>query len=431
MSNVKDPSLSKKGRSELSWARLNMPALAAIRQRFEKEKPFSGLTIAVALHLEKKTGVLLETLAAGGARVFASSCNPLTTDDSVAAALASAGKGKMEIFAWAGQTGEEYYQCLNTVLDGKPDIVIDDGCDLISLLHGKRKELLPGVKGACEETTTGITRLSAMHKAGKLLLPVFAVNNAYSKFLLDNQFGTAQSTVAAIAQATNKLFAGKTAVIAGYGWCGRGIASRLRAMGANVIAVEIDGTLGPHESGLQRGLSALYDGCRVMDMDSAAPQGDIFVTATGNKNVLDSRHFEKMKDGALLCNAGHFNTEINEPALRAMSAKVEEMKENVAGYHLKSGKTLYLLSEGRLVNLARPSGQGHPIEIMDGSFAIQALCCEAIAKSKKGRLPVGVHDVPKEIDDSVARLLLNSQGIFLQEPTAEQKKYAESYDEGT
>lgn len=427
MSKVKDISLAKKGAAELEWARRNMPVLASIRRRFEKEKPFAGLTISTALHLEKKTGILLETLAAGGAKVFASSCNPLTTDDTVAAALAQG--GKLEAFAWAGQTNEEYYFCLNSVLDAKPDIVIDDGCDLINLLHTKRKEGLAKIKGACEETTTGITRLLAMHKAGKLLFPVFAVNNAYSKFLLDNQFGTAQSTVDAIARATNKLLAGKTVVVAGYGWCGRGIASRMKAMGANVIVVEIDGTLGPHESGLQRGLSALYDGYRVMDMDSAAPQGDLFVTATGNKNVLDSHHFEKMKDGAMLCNAGHFNIEINEPALRKASRKVEELKDNVVGYQLKSGKTIYLLSEGRLVNLARPSGQGHPIEIMDGSFAIQALCCERIAKSAK--MKVGVHDVPKELDDEVARLLLRSQGVSLKEPTEEQKKYAESFEEGT
>lgn len=427
MSKVKDPSLSAAGASELEWARRNMPVLASIRKRLEKEKPFSGMTIGVALHMEKKTGILLETLSAGGAKIFASSCNPLTTDDTVAAALAS--NGKMQVFAWSGQTNDEYYFCLNSVLDGKPDIVIDDGSDLINLLHTKRKGELAKVKGACEETTTGIVRLQAMQKAGKLLIPVFAVNNAYSKFLLDNQFGTAQSTVTAIAQATNKLIAGKTAVIAGYGWCGRGIASRMKAMGANVIVVEIDGTLGPHESGLQRGLSALYDGYRVMNMEEAVPQGDIFVTATGNKDVLDEKHFALMKDGAILCNAGHFNVEINEPSLRKMSKKVESIKDNVAGYQLKSGRTLYLLSEGRLVNLARPSGQGHPIEIMDGSFGVQALCCELLAKGAK--MKAGVHDVPKETDDSVARLILRSQGINLQPPTQEQKKYSESFEEGT
>ncbi len=425
MPKVKDLSLAKKGEAELLWARKNMPVLSSIRRRFEKEKPFSGMAISVALHLEKKTGILLETLAAGGAKISAASCNPLTTDDSVAAALA----GKMEVFAWAGQTKEEYYSCLNFVLDSKPDIVIDDGCDLISLLHTSRKAGLQKIRGACEETTTGINRLLAMHKSGKLLFPVFAVNSAHSKFLLDNQFGTAQSATEAIARATNLLIAGKTVVVAGYGWCGRGIASRMKGMGANVIVVEIDGTLGPHESGLQRGLSALYDGFRVMDITDAAKEGDIFITATGNKNVIGEKHFALMKDGALLANAGHFNVEINEPLLRKMSGKVEQVKENIAGYTLKSGKTLYLLSEGRLVNLARPSGQGHPIEIMDGSFALQALCCELLAKGKK--LPAGVHNVPKETDDDVARLLLSARGIALERPTKEQQQYAESFEEGT
>jgi len=431
MSKIKDASLSKKGALELAWARANMPVLSQIRARFEKEKPFAGLAISVALHMEKKTCVLLETLAAGGARVFASSCNPLTTNDSAAAALAAS--GKVEVFAWANQTSEEYYFCLNSVLDGKPDIVIDDGCDLINLLHTSRKGEMKRIIGACEETTTGINRLLAMQKAGKLIFPVFAVNNAHSKFLLDNQFGTAQSTVDAICRATNCIIAGKTVVVAGYGWCGRGVASRMKGMGANVIVVEVDGTLGPHESGLQRGLSALYDGFRVMPMPEAAKQGDIFITATGNKNVIGKEHFPLLKNGAILSNTGHFNVEIDEPALRAMSKRVFEVKENVMGYEQKDGKIIYLLSEGRLVNLAQPSGQGHPIEIMDGSFAIQALCCELIAKGAKakGKMKAGVHDVPKETDDHVARLLLASKGIRLEKPTSEQLKYAESFEEGT
>lgn len=425
MSKVKDASLAAKGELELEWARRNMPALSQIRARFAKEQPFKGLSIAVALHLEKKTGILLETLAAGGAKVYASSCNPLTTDDAVAAAMAKS----INVFAWAGQTSDEYYSCLNSALDGKPDIVIDDGCDLIGLLHGKRKAELPKIRGACEETTTGINRLRAMQKAGKLLIPVLSVNDAHAKFLLDNQIGTAQSTLDAIARATNNLIAGKTVVIAGYGWCGRGIASRMKGMGANVIVVEIAGTLGLHESGMHRALSALYDGYRVMDMQQAAKEGDIFITATGNKNVLDEQHFKLMKSGAILCNTGHFNVEINEPALRKLSGKVTKMKDNIDAYEMKDGRTLYLLSEGRLVNLARPSGQGHPIEIMDGSFAIQALCCERIAKGKK--MPAGVHNVPKEIDDAVASLLLQSRGIRLEKPTTEQLEYAESFEEGT
>ncbi len=428
MGKVKDISLATEGQKELEWARLNMPVLAKIRADFEKGKPLKGIKVGVALHLEKKTGILLETLAAAGASVSAASCNPLTTDDRVAAALAK--QGTIDVFAWAGQTNEEYYWCLNSVLDSKPNIVIDDGCDLINLLHTKRKELLPGIIGGCEETTTGIVRLWAMHRAGELKFPVFAVNNAHSKFLLDNQFGTAQSTVDAISRCTNKLIAGKTVVIAGYGWCGRGIASRMKGLGANVIVVEIDGTLGPHESGLQRGLQALYDGYRVMDMEHAVKEGDIFITATGNRDIIVSSHFSKMKDGAILCNAGHFNTEINEPELRKMSKETRELKDNLVQYTLKDGRRLYLLSEGRLVNLSRPSGQGHPIEIMDGSFALQALCVSELAKLK-GKLKPGVHNVPKELDDSVARMLLDSQGISLQKPSPGQIKYAEEWKEGT
>ncbi len=432
MSKVKDSSLAKKGADELSWARANMPVLAKIRSRFEKEKPFAGLTISVALHLEKKTGILLETLSAGGAKVYASSCNPMSTNDAAAAALAAA--GKIEVFAWAGQTDEEYYSCLNAVLDAKPSIVIDDGCDLINLLHTSRKKELPKIIGACEETTTGINRLMAMQKAGKLLFPVFAVNNAHSKFLLDNQFGTAQSTVDAISRATNVILAGKTVVVAGYGWCGRGVASRMKGMGANVVIVEVDGTLGPHESGLHRALLAHYEGYRVLSMPEAARIGDIFITATGNKNVIGKEHFPLLKNGAMLCNTGHFDVEIDEKALRASSKSVHAMKENVMAYEQKDGRTIYLLSEGRLVNLAQPSGQGHPIEIMDGSFALQALCCELLAKSSKTggkKMAAGVHSVPVPVDDEVARLLLASKGIALQEPTAEQKKYAESFEEGT
>ena len=432
MSKVKDSSLAKKGADELSWARANMPVLAKIRSRFEKEKPFAGLTISVALHLEKKTGILLETLSAGGAKVYASSCNPMSTNDAAAAALAAA--GKIEVFAWAGQTDEEYYSCLNAVLDAKPNIVIDDGCDLINLLHTSRKKELPKIIGACEETTTGINRLMAMQKAGKLLFPVFAVNNAHSKFLLDNQFGTAQSTVDAISRATNVILAGKTVVVAGYGWCGRGVASRMKGMGASVVIVEVDGTLGPHESGLHRALLAHYEGYRVLSMPEAARIGDIFITATGNKGVIGKEHFPLLKNGAMLCNTGHFDVEIDEPALRTSSKSVHAMKENVMAYEQKDGRTIYLLSEGRLVNLAQPSGQGHPIEIMDGSFALQALCCELLAKSSKTgakKMAAGVHSVPVPVDDEVARLLLASKGIKLQEPTAEQKKYAESFEEGT
>ncbi len=441
MSKVKNPSLAARGRQELSWAESHMPVLAAIREEFKRTQPFKGLRIGIALHLEKKTGILLRTLRDGGAVVYGSSCNPNTTDDSVVAALAEESPSTLQVFAWAGQTTEEYYWCLQQVLDSKPHIVIDDGCDLLMMLHEKRPAQLKEVIGACEETTTGIVRLSAMHKDGKLRLPVFAVNNAYSKFLLDNQFGTAQSAIEAIMKATNTLLAGKIAVVYGYGWCGRGAASRLKGLGAQVGVVEVEGTLGPDESGQNRALCALYDGFRVMNHADAAKVGDIFLTVTGNKHVIRKEHFEQMKDGAILCNAGHFNVEIDEPALRSMSSKVEEVKDNITAYHIQEGKgkngsgskakTLYLLSEGRLVNLARPSGQGHPMEIMDGSFAIQALCCELLAKSKDKKLAPGVMDVPKEVDDATAARILATRGVVLDKPTAEQLAYANEWKEGT
>ncbi len=426
MSKVKNIALAPQGEKELSWARENMPILAGIRKEFEKEKPFKGITISVALHLEKKTGILLETLAAGGAKICASSCNPLSTDDSVAAALSS----RMQVYAWAGQTQEEYYSCLNSVLESKPQIVIDDGCDLTNLIHSKYPSLIPKMLGGCEETTTGIIRLQAMHSDGQLKFPVMSVNNAYSKFLFDNRHGTGQSTLDAIMRITNKLIAGKTCVVIGYGWCGRGIASRLRGMGANVIICEVGATLGKHESGYHRALEALYDGYRVMGLNEAAPLGDIFITATGNKSVIDTPHFEKMKNGAIIANAGHFDNEINIKGLQGLAGKPLQIKDNIEKYELKNGKSLYLLSEGRLVNLARPLGQGHPIEIMDGSFSVQALSAKYLVQNK-GKLKPGVIDVPKEIDDLVARLALESQGIIIPKPSNEQEKYAKSWKGGT
>jgi adenosylhomocysteinase len=426
MSRIKDAKLSKEGREELGWARENMPILAGIRERFEQEKPFEGITIGVCLHLEKKTGVLLETLKKGGAVIAAASCNPLTTDDRVAAALAGEG---MDVYAWAGENEKEYYANINSVLDHKPDLLIDDGCDQIFMVHTKRKELLKRIRGACEETTTGVTRLRAMEREGKLKFPVVAVNDAYSKFLFDNRFGTAQSAIEAIMRATNKLLAGKTVVVIGFGWCGRGICDRLRGLGANVIVVEVCGRLGKEgPAGQHKALEALYSGFRVMNLDDAAGEGDIFITSTGNINVITKRHFAKMKDGAILANAGHFNNEIDINGLESMSAKREKAKENVERFTLKNGKKLYLLSEGRLVNLSRPSGQGHPIEIMDGSFAIQALSLEFISKNK---LPAKVISVPQEIDDKVAELALLANGVRLAKPTGEQERYARSWKEGT
>jgi len=430
MSKVKDPALSKQGQIELDWAQDNMPVLKLIRARFEKEKPLKGLTIGIALHLEKKTGVLLKTLIAGGAKVYGASCNPNTTDDSVAAALADYDKENLHVFAWANQTTDEYYWCIDQVLNSNPDIVIDDGNDLTMRIHEKRPELLNKMIGGCEETTTGIVRLNAMQKDGKLKLPIMDVNDAHSKYLLDNQFGTAQSVVDALIRGLNLLIAGKTVVILGYGWCGKGIASRMRGLGANVVVVEVEGSLGPHEPGQNRALTALYDGYKVLNHSQAAKIGDIFITATGNKNVLRAEHFELMKDGAILCNSGHFNVEINIPALEKLSEKKKLVKENVEKYLLKSSKSILLLSQGRLVNLARPMGQGHPIEIMDGSFAVQALSVEYLVKNKS-KLKPGVIKVPAELDGQVATLLLKSQGIVLDQPTPEQLNYASEWKEGT
>jgi len=427
MSRIKNRKLSNEGKEELGWARENMPILAIIGKKFEKEKPFKGISIGVCLHLEKKTGVLLETLKRGGASIAASSCNPLTTDDRVAAALVDEG---IEVYAWAGENEKEYYENINSVLDHKPQLLIDDGCDQIFMVHTKRKELIGEIKGACEETTTGVTRLHSMERQGKLKFPVVAVNDAYSKFLFDNRFGTAQSTVDGIMRATNKLIAGKTAVVIGFGWCGRGISERLRGLGANVIVVETSGRLGREEgpAGQHKALEALYSGFRVMNLEEAAKEGELFITSTGNINVITKKHFELMKDGAILANAGHFNNEIDIKGLGELSAKKERVKENVERFTFKDGRRLYLLSEGRLVNLARPSGQGHPIEIMDGSFAIQALCLEYIVKNK---LPAKVISVPREIDDRVAELALEAKGIKLSKPSEEQESYARSWKEGT
>ncbi len=425
MSKVKDILLAGEGRKRLDWAKSNMPVLASIRNRFEKEKPLAGLNIGVALHFEKKTGVLIETLAAGGADITISSCNPLTTDDSVAAALSET----MNVYAWTGQTKTEYYNCLNEVIASKPNITIDDGCDLIHLLHTKYTEKLSTVIGSCEETTTGIVRLKAMEKDDVLKVPVMAVNNAYSKHLFDNRYGTGQSVIEGILNATNILIAGKTAVIVGYGWCGRGIADRLKGLGARVIVVEIAGSIAEGPSGYHRALEAMYDGYSVMSMTDAAPLGDLFITATGNKHAISLNHIQHMKDGAMLANSGHFNQEIDVDGLEKIGNK-KDVITNVAQYELGNGRNIIVLADGRLVNLAQPTGQGHPIEIMDGSFGIQALCVEYLAKNGKG-MKAGVHDVPESIDNSVAKIALESQGIQLEAPTEAQKTYSESWEEGT
>ncbi len=422
---IKDATLSKQGEKELEWARSRMPILTEISARFKKEKPFKGLTIGTCLHLEKKTGVLLETLKSGGAKVYSCSCNPLTTDDSVAAALCERG---IDVYAWAGQSNKEYYENINSVLDSEPNALIDDGCDQIFLTHTKRRELLRKIKGGCEETTTGITRLRAMQKEGKLEFPVMAVNNAYSKYLFDNRFGTGQSTLDALMRTTNIILAGKNAVVVGFGWCGRGIADRLRGMGANVTVVEVEDRIRKDEpSGNHKALEALYSGYKVTDMKTAAKTGDVFITATGCKNAIGKEHIKQMKSGVILANAGHFDNEINKEYLKSESKSVKQIKTNIEEFQLGDRK-IYLLAGGRLVNLSQPTGQGHPIEIMDGSFGLQALSLEYLLKND---LSPGVHDVPFEIDNYIAKLALSSNGVKLSKLTAEQLDYISSWEEGT
>ena len=432
MNKVKDMSLVDEGLKELEWAEKNMPVLGAIKKRFEKELPFKDLRISVALHLEKKTGQLIRTLRAGGATIRVASCNPLTTDDRVAAALTTF--DGIEVFAWANQNTEEYYENLNSVLDSKPNLLIDDGADLINIIHFKRPELIEHVIGASEETTTGIIRLIAMEKEKALKFPIMNANGAYSKHLFDNRFGTGQSALNAIMTITNKLIAGKNVVIVGYGWCGRGLAIRARGLGARTIVVEAGDRMPYAEenepSGWHKGLEALYEGFEVMNMEQAAKVGDLFITATGNKNVISAEHIKLMKGGAMLANAGHFNLEIDIPGLEKLAKDINEINENCEEYLLKDGKRIYLLSKGRLVNLARPAGQGHPLEIMDGSFAIQALALEYVAK-KSNELPIKVITIPAELDDYVARMALESHNIQLQSLTDEQREYLTGFKEGT
>lgn len=432
LSKVKEMKLADEGMKELDWAEKNMPILGAIKKRFEKEQPLKGKKVSVALHLEKKTGQLIRTLRVAGATVRVASCNPLTTDDRVAAALTKF--DGIEVFAWANQSTEEYYENLNNVLDSKPNLLIDDGADLINIIHFKRSELVGHIIGASEETTTGIIRLKAMSNEGALKFPIINANGAYSKHLFDNRYGTGQSALNAIMSITNKLIAGKNVVIVGYGWCGRGLAIRARGMGARTIVVEAGDRMPYAEeteaSGWHKGLEALYEGFEVMNMEQAAPIGDLFITATGDKHVIAVEHMQIMKDGAMLANAGHFDLEIDLQGLTKVTKDIKEINLNCEEYLLKNGKKLYILSKGRLVNLARPAGQGHPLEIMDGSFAIQALALEYLAKNE-GNLPIEVINIPAKLDDYVARMALESHNIQLQSLTDEQREYLTGFKEGT
>ena len=412
---VKNIDLAKDGVLLIEWASKHMPALSQIRQRFEKEKPLKGLMIGACLHVTKETAVLVEALKAGGAKVALCGSNPLSTQDEVAAAQAKSG---ISVYAWRGETTEEYYWSLNRVIDQKPMITLDDGADLVGTLHTSRKEALASVKGGTEETTTGVVRLRAMSEKGDLKYPIIAVNDAFTKYLFDNRYGTGQSTIDGILRATNVLLAGKRFVVCGYGWCGRGIASRARGLGANVIVTEVNPL---------RALEAVMDGFQVLPIAEAADNGDIFVTATGNINVIRREHMLKMRDGALLANSGHFNVEVGISDLAGVAVSKRTIRPNLEEYTLKDGRKIFLLAEGRLVNLA--SAEGHPSEVMDMSFSNQALCVEYLAKNPE--MKVGVYSVPKEIDETVANLKLSGMGIRIDEMTEEQKKYVTSWESGT
>jgi adenosylhomocysteinase len=412
---VKDKSLSPQGHLQIEWASKHMPVLNQIKSRFSKEKPLKGLTLGACLHVTKETAVLAETLAAGGAKVVLCGSNPLSTQDDVAAALSDEG---IHVFAWRGQNTEEYYQCIDKVLDYKPTITLDDGADLVGTLHSKRKEQLKTVKGGTEETTTGVVRLRAMEKDNSLKYAIIAVNDAYTKYLFDNRYGTGQSTIDGVIRATNILLAGKTFVVGGYGWCSRGIALRAQGLGANVIVTEVKPL---------RALEAAMNGLRVMPIAEAAALGDLFVTATGDINVIRKEHMKKMKDGAIIANSGHFNVEISLKGLQSLSKSRRTLRPNLEEFTLEDGKRLYLLAEGRLVNLA--AAEGHPSEVMDMSFANQALCAEHIAISE--RMLPKVYAVPCDIDDNIAELKLKSMGVTIDKLTSEQQKYLSTWEMGT
>ena len=411
---VKDISLAPYGLEKIEWAYRNMPVLRAIEAELIDKQPFKGLKISVSVHVEAKTACLARALARGGAEVALTGCNPLSTQDDVAAALASL--DIMHVYAIHGDSEEEYFGRLGKTLSFGPDIVIDDGGDLALLLHSDMKDLAPNIMGGCEETTTGVHRLEILKNQGQLAYPVIAVNDARCKHLFDNRFGTGQSVWTAIMATTNLVVAGKTVVVAGYGMCGRGVAMRAKGLGAKVIVTEIDPV---------KACEALMEGYTVMTMDEAAPLGDFFVTVTGCKDVITEKHFVNMKDGAVCCNAGHFDCEVSIKDLKKIAVSSSELRHNIVGYKLSNGNTICIIAEGRLVNLA--SGDGHPVEIMDMSFALQAQSAMYIA-SQPARLPVDVYQTPEVIDNRVAEILLSTKDIKIDELTEEQKKYISSWD---
>ena len=408
MSFIKDISLAPSGEMKIKWVERNMPVLRGLGEEFAKTKPFAGLKVALSVHMEAKTAYLCRVMEKGGAEMYATGSNPLSTQDDVAAALAGGG---MNVFARYGCSMEEYEENLCRVLEVRPNIIIDDGGDLVHLIHTKYTSLIPDIIGGCEETTTGIHRLKAMDKAGALRFPMVMVNEADCKHMFDNRYGTGQSVWDGIMRTTNLIVAGKYVVVSGYGWCGKGVSLRAKGMGAKVIVTETDPV---------RALEAVMDGYEVMPMSEAAKKGDIFVTVTGCSGVITREHFTSMKDGAILCNAGHFDVEVDMAGLEKLAAEKYDARHNIQGYVLPNGKTLFTIAEGRLVNLA--AGDGHPAEIMDMSFAIQAMSVKYLVDNRNSLVP-GVIPVPGEIDDYVARIKLASMGVGIDTLTQEQKDY--------
>ncbi len=416
--DVKDLKLAPEGKRRIDWAGGDMPVLKLIKERFEKEKPLDGLRLSACLHVTAETANLVDTLKAGGAQVILCASNPLSTQDDVAASLVS--DFKIPVFAITGEDNETYYKHIDAALEQKPNVTIDDGADLVSTLHSTHSNLASEIIGSMEETTTGLIRLRAMEKDGVLKFPVVAVNDAATKHFFDNRYGTGQSTLDGIIRATNMLLAGKTVVVIGYGWCGRGVAMRARGMGSKVVVTEVDPV---------RALEAVMDGYQVMPMEEASKIGDLFCTLTGDKHVIRKEHFAVMKDRAVVCNSGHFNVEIDIDGLNKLTVeKRPEARKFVDGYVMKDGRTIYLLADGRLINLA--AAEGHPACVMDMSFSVQALATEYI-KNNQGTLKNRVYDVPREMDEWIANLKLKSMGISIDTLTEEQEKYLASWDVGT
>ncbi len=413
---IKDIALAEQGALKIRWAESRMPVMMALREKYSREQPLKGMRIAGCLHVTKETAVLVRTLRAAGAQVAWSGCNPLSTQDDIAAALVADG---ISVFAWHGMNVEEFYWCIDKTLELKPTLTLDDGADLIFTVHNRHQELAASIIGGTEETTTGVHRLRAMGAHGKLMYPVIAVNDAETKWDFDNVYGTGQSSLDGILRATNVLLAGKHFVVAGYGHCGRGCAVRAKGMGARVIATEVKATAA---------LKAMLDGCRVMTMDEAAAVGDIFITATGVKDVIVRRHFERMKDGAIVCNTGHYDVEINLNDLVGLAKSVREIRPNNEEYTLPDGRRIYVLAKGRLVNLA--AAEGHPSEVMDMSFANQFMSMLFLARQGQG-LEKKVHDIPEAQDQEIATLKLATMGVSIDTLTEEQIRYADDYSAGT